>query len=185
MPQRGVSPHSGETVRRVGRHYRLAEPGWLDPLETAYNHALGGRWNAPRAFPVLYLNDTVATARLQVLHKLAGLPYGPEDLDPAEQHDLVSVDVPDRDYLDCVLDKGLLDVGLPASYPRHSNGRPVGWATCQPIGQRAWEELLPGIVCRSAATNATKANEELAFFDRADQPRPTIHARTRFADWWW
>jgi hypothetical protein len=134
---------------------------------------------------VIYLNDTVATARLQVLHKLAGLPYGPEDLDPDEQHDLVSVDVPLHTYLDCISDRGLIRAGLPVSYPRHSNGRAVTHTTCQPIGRLAWNDQLPGIACRSAATGATKTDEELAYFDRPRRPRPTVEARTSFAEWWW
>jgi hypothetical protein len=185
VPTRGITPRSGDTVRRGGRYYRLAHPDWSDPLDSSYSLTVGGRWNAPGAFPALYLNDTVTTARLQVLHKLAGLPYGPEDLDPDEQHDLVSVNVPDHAYLDCVSDGGLVSAGLPASYPRHANGRGVSHATCQPIGRHAWDDQLPGIACRSAATGATKNDEELAYFDRSRRTRPYSQARTSFADWWW
>jgi hypothetical protein len=182
---RPVLPIRGSVVRRGGHYYRLAEPDWQDPLDSSYNQAVGGRWNAPAAFPVLYVNDSVGTAHLQVLHKLAGLPYGPEDLEPDAQHDLVSIDVPQRAYLDCVSDAGLALVGLPSSYPRHPNGEPVSQVSCRPVGLRVWDDGLPGIACRSAASGATNANEELAFFDRAGQPRPSITARTSFADWWW
>jgi RES domain-containing protein len=185
VPTRGAPPRSGAIVRRGGRYYRLADPDWSDPLDSSYSRAAGGRWNMPGRFPVLYLNDTVTTARLQVLHKLAGLPYGPEDLDPDEQHDLVSVDVPTQAYLDCTSDKGLTKVGLPASYPRHANGRTVTHATCQPSGKRAWDNQLPGIACRSAAAGATKTNDELAYFDRDGRPRPTFRTRTSFGEWWW
>ncbi len=173
------------TVLRGGLYYRLAEPDWSDPLDSSCTQAAGGRWNAPGAFPAIYLNDTVTTARLQVLHKLAGLPYGPEDLNPDEQHDLVSVDVPKSAYLDSVSDNSLTRLGLPVSYPRHANGRTVSHATCQALGQHAWNDGLPGIACRSAATGAAGTNEELAFFDRAHQPRLTATARTSFANWWW
>lgn len=185
MPTRGALPRFGATVRRGGRYYRLADPDWSDPLDSSYSLAVGGRWNMPGAFPVLYLNDSVTTARLQVLHKLAGLPYGPEDLDPDEQHDLVSVDVPTQAFLDCASDQGLIEVGLPASYPRYANGRLVAHATCRPIGRQAWDDRLPGIACRSAAAGATKINEELAYFDRVRRPRHTFQARTPFAEWWW
>ena len=85
----------GESVRRGGSDYnRLVEPGWTDPLDSSYSQQTGGRSNATGAFPVLYLNDGVPTARLQVLHKFSGLPYSPEDLDPDAQHDLVELDVP-------------------------------------------------------------------------------------------
>jgi hypothetical protein len=50
-----------------------------------------------------------------VQHKLRGQPYGVEDLDESEQHDLVSVQVPERDWLDCVSVPGLEAVGLPVT----------------------------------------------------------------------
>ena len=175
----------GQTIERPGAYNRIAEPGWADPLNATHSQAAGGRWNAPGAFAVLYLNDTVATARLQVLHKLVGLPYGSEDLDPDAQHDLVTVQVPKDEYLDCVTDAGLVLVGLPRSYPRYRNGRPVGHNACQPVGQQAYDGGLPGIVCRSAATNAARTNEELAFFDRPGWARPTLTDRVPFASWWW
>lgn len=175
----------GQAVERSGEYNRLAEPDWTDPLDTSYSQARGGRWNAPGAFACLYLNDTVAEARIQVLHKLAGLPYGPEDLDPDQQHDLVRVEIPTARYLDCVTDAGLALVGLPRTYPRYGNNRPVGHHACQRVGQQAWANDLPGIACRSAAAGAAKTNEELCFFARSDHPRPTVTGRTPFADWWW
>ena len=175
----------GTVAERSGEYNRLAEPTWSDPLDTSYGQKNGGRWNAPGAFPALYLNDTIATARIQVLHKLTGLPYGPEDLEPDQQHDLVRVDVPRGSYLDCVSEFGLVAAGLPRTYPRHRNGRPVTHAACQLIGQQAFDGNLPGIACRSAATGATAINEELCFFDRPGQARPALVGRTSFADWWW
>jgi hypothetical protein len=169
------------TLRRGGTYFRLADPGWIDPLDASYSRRTGGRWNPPGAF---YLNDGVPTSRLQVLHKLAGLPYGPEDLDPSEQHDLITMEVPTLTHLDCISDDGLASVALPASYPRHRNGRPVTHATCQPIGQRAYQRQLAGVACRSAAANATPDNQELALFDRATGPHPTATERTPFAAWW-
>jgi hypothetical protein len=58
-------------------------------------------------------------ARLQVQHKLRGQAYEVEDLDESEQHDLVEVEVAERDWLDCVTAGGLQAVGLPETYPRH------------------------------------------------------------------
>jgi len=180
------SPAAGamRTLRRGGTYFRLAEPGWVDPLDISYSQRTGGRWNPPGAFAVLYLNDSVPTSRLQVLHKLVGLPYGPEDLEPSEQHELVTVEVPTLTHLDCISDDGLAAVALPTSYPRHRNGRPVTHATCQPIGRRAFERQLAGVACRSAATNATPDNQELAFFGRTTGLHPTAAARTPFAAWW-
>ena len=155
----------GLTVRRGGEYNRLAEPGWQDPLDTSFAKSTGGRWNPPGSFGVLYLNRDERVARLQVDHRLAPQPYGIEDLEPAEQHDLVLVDVPEAERLDCVSDRGLEAVGLPSSYPRSPDGKPVGHRVCQQIGQRAHEAAHSGIACRSAATGATGEDEELALFE--------------------
>jgi hypothetical protein len=175
----------GKTVRRGGAYNRLAEPAWTDPLDTSYSKPRGGRWNPPGAFGALYLNRDIRVARLRVEHKLAGHPYGVEDLDEAEQHDLVEVEVPEQEWLDCVSDGGLKAVGLPVSYPRHPDGRPVEHPECQPIGQAAFCKGLPGLACRSAARGATPADEELAVFARAGRPRITMTGRRPFADWFW
>lgn len=53
----------------------------------------GQRWNPP-GLPCLYLNEDTATARSNVAHRFAGLPYGPEDLKPTESPVLVIVEVP-------------------------------------------------------------------------------------------
>jgi len=174
----------GRTIRRGGVYNRLAEPAWADPLDTSYSKHYGGRWNAPGSFGVVYLNPDVRVARLQVQHKLRGQPYGVEDLDETEQHDLVSVDVDEREWLDCVTAPGLEAVGLPTTYPRHANGRPVRHETCQPIGQAAFDDGHPGVVCRSAAIDATASDEELAVFDR-DAAAVRMTDRQPFADWFW
>lgn len=175
----------GNAIRRGGSYNRLAEPAWSDPLDTSYSRQRGGRWNPPGSFGVLYLNRDVRMARTQVQHKLRGQPYGVEDLDESEQHDLVDVDVAERDWLDCLTGAGLDAVGLPVSYPRHRNGRPVRRAACQPIGERAFQDGAPGIACRSAATGAALTDEELGVFDRDVGANVHMTARRLFADWFW
>jgi hypothetical protein len=175
----------GLTARRAGAYHRLAEPSWRDPLDTSYSKRHGGRWNPPDGFGVLYLNRGLSAARLQVQHKLRGQPYGVEDLDEDEQHDLVSVDVEERGWLDCVTVAGLTAVALPRTYPRHPNGRPVRHASCQPIGGRAFEDGRPGIACRSAAHGATRSEEELAVFDRDVSAAVRMTGRRPFAEWFW
>jgi len=175
----------GHTVRRGGSYNRLAEPSWADPLDTSYSQQWGGRWNPPGSFGVLYLNRDLRMARLQVLHKLRGQPYGVEDLDESEQHDLVDVEVGERAWLDCVTAAGLEAVGLPVTYPRHRNGRPVRPATCQPVGQAAFDDGRPGIACRSAATGASPTDEELGVFDRGADTGVGMTGRQPFADWFW
>ena len=175
----------GRTIRRGGSYNRLAEPTWADPLDTSYSRQRGGRWNAPGRFGVIYLNRNLRVARLQVQHKLRGHPYGVEDLDEAEQHDLVSVEVAERDWLDCVTVPGLEAVGLPATYPRHRNGRPVRHVDCQPIGGAAFDDGGPGIACRSAATGASPTDEEVAVFDRDADTGVRMTGRQPFAEWFW
>jgi hypothetical protein len=168
----------GLRVGRSGRQYRVAGPDWEDPLDPGFAKDTGGRWNAQGAFGALYLNDSILLARLQVAHRIAGYPYGVEDLDPSEQDDLVAVDVARLDVLDCVTGDGLAAVGLPGSYPRD-----VPWSACHPIGQSAYEDGAPGIACRSAATGATVA-EELVVFDTAVEAVTAIE-RLAFDDWYW
>jgi hypothetical protein len=171
-------------VRRGGAHNRLAEPHWTDPLDTGHSKRAGGRWNAPGSYGVLYLNASLRTARLQAEHRLAGHPYEIEDLDPSEQHDLVEVDVRETDALDLLSDAGLTAVGLPKSYPLDSRRRPIGRARCQPIGRSAYDEPLPAIACRSAATGAARDDEELAVFDRDAAALVSPTGRRPFSDWY-
>jgi hypothetical protein len=173
----------GETARRGGPYTRLADPAWADPLDISYSQTQGGRWNQPAAYGTLYLNASVAMARAQVEHKLAELPYGIEDLDEAELHDLVDVTVPDGDYLDCVTATGLQAVGLPSGYPLHADGSPVTHSECWPVGATARDADRPGVACRSAAREAPAGDEELAVFDTHAGGVAMIR-RQPFADWW-
>jgi len=173
----------GITTARGGAYNRLAEPAWEDPLDISFSKAHGGRWNAPGTFGVLYLNASETMARAQVQRKLAGHPYGVEDLDPAEQHDLVEVDVPWGEFLDCVSNDGLLAVGLPASYPDDAAGGMTGHEPCQAIGATAYADGLPGVACRSAAMAAPAGDEELAVFE-GHATGVTMTGRRSFADWY-
>ena len=120
-------------------------------------------------------------ARAQVAHRLVGQPFGVEDLDPGEQHDLVEVRVePDATVLDCVSARGLAAVEYPADGP----GGTVGHDVCRPIGAAAHADGQDGIACRSAARGTTDADEELALFDRAAQQLVAITARRPFAEWY-
>jgi hypothetical protein len=172
----------GRTARRGGAYNRLAEPAWADPLDIGFARERGGRWNAPGSYGTLYLNRSVELARAQARHKLAGQPFAIEDLDESEQHDLVEVDVPDGDHLDCVTDAGLAAVGLPAEYPLHPDGSAVGHAECRPVGAAARDAGRPGVACRSAAPGAPAGAEELAVFDTA-AGGVVMTGRRPFADW--
>jgi RES domain-containing protein len=172
----------GLTVDRGGAYNRLVDRDWQDPLDTSHSKTRGGRWNAAGTFGALYLNATERVARIQVAHKLAGRPYTIEDLDPAEQHDLASVEVPPAARLDCVTDDGLSAVELPPSYPVDARGNAIGHDICQPIGQRAYDAERSGIACRSAASGARPDDEELALFD-THAGTAQVTGRRPFADW--
>lgn len=169
-------------VERGGEYGRVADPSWADPLDGSYAGRRGGRWNPPGSFPVVYLNRDRATARLNVARKFAGLPYGPEDVDPREAPVLAVARVPDGRFVDVVTDDGCRAAGPPASYPVEG-GRTVPWERCRPIGQAAWDAEEPGIACRSAAPGAGRDHEELAWFARGEDL--TLASVEPFESWFW
>ena len=171
-----------EHVRRGGRYVRVADPGWDDPLDGTYAGGRGGRWNPPGSFPVVYLNATETVARANVDKQFATLPYGPQDLNPAEGPLLVETEVPTTDYVDLVTDAGCAALRLAATYPYDAVGTITTWAVCQPIGQRAWTDGERGIACRSAALPRGTRGEELAYFPRGDR-LPSTRVRA-FAEWY-
>jgi len=168
-------------VTRGGVYVRVADPDWDDPLSGEFAKARGGRWNAPGSFPVVYLNGDERVARANVLQRFAGLPYGPEDLEPSAAPVLVSASVPEDEFVDVVGDAGCAAVGLPPTYPVDEDGAPVPHEVCQHVGQAAWAAGLPGVACRSAAPAAPPGGEELARFGRGE-PLTLLEVR-RFPDW--
>jgi RES domain len=168
-------------LRPGGRHFRVADPGWEDPLSGAWSRVRGGRWNPPGAFDVVYLNATEAVARAQVLKNLAPLAIGPEDLDPAAAPALIETEVPTEAYVDAVTDAGLRSLGLPVEYPLDRQGAPVDHATCQPLGVAAKAADEPGIAASSAAEEPSPG-EELAYFGDG---KLRVRERRPFAEWFW
>ena len=147
------------TIRRGGPYLRVTDPGWDDPLDGSFAAQRGGRWNPPESFPVVYLCRSIEVARANVYRKLAGQPYGPEDLRPGNGPVLVRTSIPEARYLNVVTDAGCRDAGLPRTYPLDSRRRIVPWRRCQPIGLRAQVVLLrsafvtypaaSGVLCRT------------------------------------
>lgn len=162
---------------------RVADPDWVDPLDPSYAAERGGRWNPPGSHPTLYLNEDLATARSQVETLLAGSPVEPDDLDPG--FDLVVATLPrSQDVADAVSNEGLEVLGLPASYPRYGNGRPVRHDVCQPIGVDVYETGLRGVHARSAADESGDGRE-LAWFPARSTSQASLVSRLRFEDWWY
>lgn len=170
-----------ETLPDRHRWLRVADPAWVDPLDTSFAEAIGGRWNPPGSFATLYLNEDLPTAKAQIVALLAGSPVEPEDLDPG--FDLVVATLPrDQQVADAVTSEGLAAMGLPDTYPRHRNGRPVRHEDCQPIGAAVAEKGLRGVHARSAVLDDGR---ELAWFPARRSSRAQLESRMRFEDWWY
>ncbi|WP_419842063.1 RES domain-containing protein [Candidatus Poriferisodalis sp.] len=162
-----------------GTYYRVADPDWSDPLDPSFASAgLGRRWNPP-GLACLYLNADVTTARANVWRLFVGLPYGPEDLEPATAPVLVNVAVPDGEAADAFSDDGLVRLGLPTSFPHDGEGELVPHRTCQPLGQAAFDAGLDGVDARSAAAGGVR---ELVWFPRG---RPAQQLSRLSLDQWW
>jgi hypothetical protein len=168
---------------RGGRYLRVADPEWADPLDGGYAAAAGGRWNPKESFPVVYLNQSVETARANVRRRFLGQPFAIDDLDPDRRPFLVTADVPRASHVDVLSDRGCLAAGLPASYPHDAQGAVIPHDDCQPIGQAAWDQDERGIACRSAALDAWPPGEELAWLQRRE--RLKLVDRVPFDHWYW
>lgn len=167
------------TVPITDVFYRVADPDWSDPLDPSFAAANAGqRWNPP-GLHCLYLNRDEQTARANLLRLFVGLPYGPEDLDPATAPFLLDVLLPSGDAADAYTDDGLVELSLPTTYPTDAHGDVIPHETCQPIGLQIFESGLDGVDCRSAAEGGVR---ELAWFPR-DSVAVEV-ARQAFDQWW-
>ena len=166
-----------------GHHWlRVADASWTDPLDPSFAAREGGRWNPPGSHPTLYLNEDMQTARSQIVALLHGSPIDPDDLDSG--YDLIVATLPRRqEVADAIDDDGLAGLGLPASYPRYRNGRPIRHDVCQPIGKAVYDAGLRGVHARSAATE-DGLGRELAWFPARESSRATMVQRLSYRQWW-
>ncbi len=169
-------------VVRAGTYFRVAEPGWDDPLDGAYSMTAGGRWNAPGSFPVVYLNREQPTARANVDRLFRGAPYTVLDMRPEMRPVLIRTTVPEGAFVDAVTADGLDALGLPTTYPLDDQGEPVPRAACQPIGAMLWNADERGVACPSAAIEPPSTGEELGYFQR--EQRLTVDGVIEFDDWY-
>ncbi len=166
-------------IRRGGPYLRVADPSWRDPLSGEHSRVRGGRWNAPGAFGVVYLNASLELARALVRARLEDRGIRPEDILPEAGPVLVATTAPDETYVNTVTDAGLRSVSLPTSYPLDSRGQIITHRVCQPIGQLARDAGEQGIACRPATRGAPNG-EELAYFGRE---RLRAETTEQFATW--
>lgn len=153
-------------LERGGPHFRVADPDWETPLDGSYAAKRGARWNGPNSFPVVYLFGTVELARSFVIAKHQGLAYSVLDFLPERRPVLAQTEVPKDRFVDVVTDRGCMAATLPPTYPLDEDRRKIGWGRCRPIGQAAWDQGEPGIVCRSSTARDGDPGEELAWFQR-------------------
>lgn len=174
-----------EQLREGHEWLRIADPRWDDPLDPTFAQRAGGRWNPPGSHPTLYLNEDLATARLNLRAFVAEWPYEPSDLRDAAAPCLVSAALPRRQtVLDAHSPGGIAAVGLPATYPLDASGLLVPHAPCQGIGRAAHQAGLRGVRCLSART-PDGAGRELAWFPATARSRAR-RVRTRpFGEWFW
>ncbi|HEX6286750.1 MAG TPA: RES family NAD+ phosphorylase, partial [Acidimicrobiia bacterium] len=164
-----------ETLTDGHRWLRVADPLWSDPLDPSFAQSHGGRWNPPGSFPTLYLNEDLHTARAQVVALLRGSPVEPDDLD--DGFDLVTATLPRaQEVADAVDDEGLESLGLPETYPRYGNGRPIRHDVCQGIGLAVKSAGLRGVHARSAATD-DGSGRELAWYPARESSRAKLEER--------
>jgi RES domain-containing protein len=169
-------------VERGGLHFRVCDPSWSDPLDTSFSRRNGGRWNAPGAFGVLYLNATVSVAAGNARRAYEGEIATLFDLLPEQRPDLQLVTVNRNSVVDAVTNAGLKSLRLPASYPVG-----VTWSACQRIGSRAHAAGENGIACRTAdamkRTDEIVEGEELVVFDTASHAVSRAE-RIPFSQWY-
>jgi len=160
------------TTKKSGTYYRVCDPLWSNCCDSSFSERSGGRWNPPDAFPVLYLNATIETARANAQKVYDGEAYGLFDLNPVARPHLQVVNLVASNPVDAISLEGLHALGLPGSYP---DG--IGHDRCQPIGVAVHRAGHIGIACRSAAG---PNGEELALFKDG---LVTQRQRLSFDDW--
>lgn len=183
-----------------GRFVRVADPDWDNPLDGTWAQRRGGRWNAPGSHATVYLNGSLAVARVNARamlrrRTLAGMPFGFEDLDPAGLPVLVTTRIAPSEVCECVTDEGVIEAGLPVSYPLDESGAVVAHARCQPVGAAAVAAGLCGVWARSAAAvsggdgpvgvSVDSADAELAWFPVNGGELVVDGRPVPFDEWFW
>lgn len=161
---------------------RVAARDWVNPLDSSWAARQGGRWNPPHAFATLYLNADVQTAQLQIERLCEGMPFSPEDISD-DAYRLVLLRLPtSQRAADAVSSSGLAAMGLPASYPKRSDGKIVEHQICQTLGAQVHALRLNGVWCRSAAS-VDGRGRELAWFPESRAARLLRDSPLNFGHW--
>lgn len=174
-----------ESLKNGWHWWRIAEAGWVQPLDPSYAQARGGRWNPPNSFATLYLNEDKVSARLNLRRFVNGWPYEPEDLRSETGPVLVCATLPrDQAVCDAHTPDGIAALNLPATYPVDGSGKPVSHASCQRIGAEVKAGNLRGVRARSAQS-PDGTGRELAWFPATDKNGAQRINTLRFDHWYW
>lgn len=164
---------------------RICDASWADPTDDTYAQRHGGRWNPPRSWRTLYVNEDLVTARLNLRRFIAGWPYEPEDLRADAGPQVAKVTLPRRQPVaDVHTPDGVAAADLPATYPLDQSGELVGHEPCRRVGERVRIAGLRGVRCRSAPAH-DGAGRELAWFPATSRSRATLLDRVNFDSWYW
>ncbi len=166
-------------IRRGGVYFRVCDPEWVSPLDTSFNKKWGGRWNPPGKFGLLHLNATIRVAAANARKHFEDEIHTLFDLRPQYRPVLYDVAVRRSEFVDCVTDQGLRDVGLRARYPENTS-----WLRTRGVGIRAHQNNEDGIASRSAAEMVRDLGEELAIFDGRITALAKLRHRRSFGKWY-
>lgn len=177
--------HIREGLANAHVWWRVAKRDWANPLDPRFAQERGGRWNPPRSFPALYLNEDQVTARLNLRAFIAEWPYEPEDLRDDNGPILVGCTLPrSQAAADIHTPEGVRAAGLPPTFPYGSDGALIPHALCQPIGARVKAAGLRGVRARSAQSREG-AGRELVWFPASARSAAKQVRALDFAAWYW
>ena len=174
------------TVAVQGNVFRAIPHGSATPLSTQFAFELGGRWNSPSSYPVFYTSGSVTGVRNYVNWQAEnyGLPL--DSWAPEDQPDLLVVSV-DGSFADLATDFGLVNRGLPPTYPLGYLAS-ESWSITQSIAATLYLAGWPGLVTRSATASSwsgpiTEWAEVAIFSERFGTP--AMVSRIAYRDWYW
>lgn len=163
----------------------IAGRSWPRPLDPGFAQLRGGRWNRPASFPVLYFNEDMATARLNLRRFIERWPFEPEDLRSDNGPVLIGAALPrHQDVCDAHSPAGVRALGLARTFPHDRAGQLVAHARCQPIGDAVRSRGLRGVRARSAQST-DGAGRELAWFPATARSVARQTHRYAFDEWYW
>jgi hypothetical protein len=180
-----TAPLRSERLPESWTWWRIADPGWSNPLDPSYAKRHGGRWNSPGSYPTLYLNEDKVTARMNLRSFIAEWPYEPEDLRSDTGPVLVSATLPRaQNVCDMHTPEGVQAAGLPKTYPFDSNGKLIPRRRCQSIGAKVKLAGLRGVRSRSAQSR-DGAGRDLAWFPATRRSVASPPTTLTFEQWYW